>query len=51
MKLLTYLINVNKADVIIGVGKGKILDMAKILTHYNTLLIVTIPISDTTCAI
>lgn len=50
LKRLTSLVHEHKADVIIGVGGGKALDMAKILAYCNRLPIVTIPTSGATCA-
>jgi glycerol dehydrogenase len=41
---------VQQADVIIGVGGGKALDMAKLLAYQSGLPIVTIPTSGATCA-
>lgn len=40
----------HQADVIIGVGGGKALDMAKLLAYQCNLPIVTIPTSGATCA-
>jgi glycerol dehydrogenase-like iron-containing ADH family enzyme len=40
----------HQADVIIGVGGGKCLDMAKLLAHRTQLPVVTIPTSAATCA-
>lgn len=40
----------HKADVVIGVGGGKVLDAAKLLAHQCSLPIVTIPTSAATCA-
>ena len=50
LKHLTSLVHEHKADVIIVVGGGKALDMAKILAYCNRLPIVTIPTSGATCA-
>jgi glycerol dehydrogenase-like iron-containing ADH family enzyme len=40
----------HRADVIIGIGGGKCLDMAKLLAHRIQLPVVTIPTSAATCA-
>ena len=40
----------HQADLIIGVGGGKALDMAKLLAHHCNLPIVTVPTSGATCA-
>ncbi len=40
----------HKADVVIGVGGGKVLDAAKLLAHQCGLPVVTIPTSAATCA-
>ena len=40
----------HQADVIIGVGGGKALDIAKLLAHRRRLPVVTIPTSAATCA-
>jgi glycerol dehydrogenase-like iron-containing ADH family enzyme len=40
----------HQADLIIGVGGGKCLDMAKLLAHRTQLPVVTIPTSAATCA-
>jgi glycerol dehydrogenase-like iron-containing ADH family enzyme len=40
----------HRADVIIGIGGGKCLDMAKLLAHRTQLPVVTIPTSAATCA-
>lgn len=40
----------HQADVVIGVGGGKVLDAAKLLAHQCSLPIVTIPTSAATCA-
>ena len=40
----------HRADLIIGVGGGKALDMAKLLAHHCNLPIVTVPTSGATCA-
>ena len=43
-------VELHQADVIIGVGGGKALDLAKLLAHQCSLPIVTIPTSGATCA-
>jgi glycerol dehydrogenase len=40
----------HQADVIIGVGGGKALDLAKLVAYQSSLPIVTIPTSGATCA-
>lgn len=40
----------HSADVIIGVGGGKALDIAKLLAHQHHLPVVTVPTSAATCA-
>jgi glycerol dehydrogenase-like iron-containing ADH family enzyme len=40
----------HQADLIIGIGGGKCLDMAKLVAHRTQLPIVTIPTSAATCA-
>ena len=40
----------HRANLIIGVGGGKALDMAKLVAHHCNLPIVTIPTSGATCA-
>jgi glycerol dehydrogenase-like iron-containing ADH family enzyme len=40
----------HQADVVIGVGGGKVLDAAKLLAHQCGLPVVTIPTSAATCA-
>jgi glycerol dehydrogenase-like iron-containing ADH family enzyme len=40
----------HRADVIIGIGGGKCLDMAKLLAHRTQLPVVTMPTSAATCA-
>jgi glycerol dehydrogenase-like iron-containing ADH family enzyme len=47
---LKKLVQQHQADVIIGVGGGKALDMAKLLAYQCGLPIVTIPTSAATCA-
>jgi glycerol dehydrogenase-like iron-containing ADH family enzyme len=43
-------VNSHRADLIIGIGGGKCLDMAKLLAHRTQLAVVTIPTSAATCA-
>ncbi len=40
----------HQADLIIGVGGGKALDLAKLLAHQSNLPVVTVPTSGATCA-
>ncbi len=50
LKRLKQAATAHKADVVIGVGGGKVLDAAKLLAHQCGLPIVTIPTSAATCA-
>jgi glycerol dehydrogenase-like iron-containing ADH family enzyme len=50
LKRLKQAAAAHKADVVIGVGGGKMLDAAKLLAHQCGLPIVTIPTSAATCA-
>ena len=50
LKRLKQAVTAHKADVVIGVGGGKVLDAAKLLAHQCGLPIVTIPTSAATCA-
>ena len=50
LRSLTYLVKESKVNIVIGVGGGKALGMAKILAHYNKLPVFTTPISGITCA-
>ncbi len=50
LKRLKQEASAHKADVVIGVGGGKVLDAAKLLAHQCGLPIVTIPTSAATCA-
>ncbi len=50
LRSLSYLVKEHEANIVIGVGGGKALDMAKILAQYNKLPVVTIPTSGATCA-
>jgi glycerol dehydrogenase-like iron-containing ADH family enzyme len=43
-------VSAHQADLIIGIGGGKCLDMAKLLAHRCQLPVVTIPTSGATCA-
>ncbi len=43
-------VSAHQADLIIGIGGGKCLDMAKLLAHRCQLPVVTIPTSSATCA-
>jgi glycerol dehydrogenase-like iron-containing ADH family enzyme len=47
---LKEVVQQHQADVIIGVGGGKALDLAKLLAYQSGLPIVTIPTSGATCA-
>jgi glycerol dehydrogenase-like iron-containing ADH family enzyme len=47
---LTTSLQAHRANVVIGVGGGKCLDLAKLLAHQNQLPIVTIPTTAATCA-
>jgi glycerol dehydrogenase-like iron-containing ADH family enzyme len=50
LKNLTASLQAHQANVVIGVGGGKCLDLAKLLAHQNKLPIVTIPTTAATCA-
>ncbi|MDJ0510511.1 MAG: iron-containing alcohol dehydrogenase family protein [Crocosphaera sp.] len=50
LEQLTQGIQEHQADLIIGVGGGKSLDLAKLLAHQQHLPVVTIPTSGATCA-
>ncbi|WP_413174411.1 iron-containing alcohol dehydrogenase family protein [Anabaena azotica] len=50
LKALRKAAKEHKADVIIGVGGGKALDTAKLVSHQLQLPVVTIPTSAATCA-
>jgi glycerol dehydrogenase-like iron-containing ADH family enzyme len=50
LKNLTASLQAHQANVVIGVGGGKCLDLAKLLAHQNQLPIVTIPTTAATCA-
>lgn len=50
LQQLQQAVQTHQADVIIGVGGGKALDMAKLLAHHSHLPVVTIPTSAATCA-
>jgi glycerol dehydrogenase-like iron-containing ADH family enzyme len=50
LKRLNQAVVAHKADVVIGVGGGKVLDAAKLLAHQCGVPIVTIPTSAATCA-
>ncbi|MEH2070865.1 MAG: iron-containing alcohol dehydrogenase family protein [Nostoc sp.] len=50
LKCLHKAVKEHKADVIIGVGGGKALDIAKLVAHQLHLPVVTIPTSAATCA-
>jgi glycerol dehydrogenase-like iron-containing ADH family enzyme len=50
LKRLHQAVVAHKADVVIGVGGGKVLDAAKLLAHQCGLPIVTIPTTAATCA-
>lgn len=47
---LTAALQAHRANVVIGVGGGKCLDLAKLLAHQNQLPAVTIPTTAATCA-
>jgi glycerol dehydrogenase-like iron-containing ADH family enzyme len=47
---LTASLQTHQANVVIGVGGGKCLDLAKLLAHQNQLPVVTIPTTAATCA-
>ena len=47
---LTTSAEAHQADLIIGVGGGKALDLAKLLAHQQQIPVVTIPTSGATCA-
>lgn len=47
---LMLAVTTHQADVIIGIGGGKCLDIAKLLAHRTQLPVVTIPTSGATCA-
>jgi glycerol dehydrogenase-like iron-containing ADH family enzyme len=49
-KNLTAALQAHQANMVIGVGGGKCLDLAKLLAHQNQLPIVTIPTTAATCA-
>ncbi len=50
LKSLKSLVEEHRSDLIIGIGGGKALDMAKLVAHHCQLPIVTIPTSGATCA-
>lgn len=50
LQQLSRAVQTHQADLIIGVGGGKALDMAKLLAHHCQLPVVTIPTSAATCA-
>jgi glycerol dehydrogenase-like iron-containing ADH family enzyme len=50
LKNLTTSLQAHQANVVIGVGGGKCLDLAKLLAYQNQLPIVTIPTTAATCA-
>jgi glycerol dehydrogenase-like iron-containing ADH family enzyme len=50
LKNLTASLQAHQFNVVIGVGGGKCLDLAKLLAHQNQLPIVTIPTTAATCA-
>jgi glycerol dehydrogenase-like iron-containing ADH family enzyme len=50
LKNLTASLQAHQANVVIGVGGGKCLDLAKLLAHQNQLPVVTIPTTAATCA-
>jgi glycerol dehydrogenase-like iron-containing ADH family enzyme len=47
---LTKSLQTHQANVVIGIGGGKCLDLAKLLAHQNNLPVVTIPTTAATCA-
>jgi glycerol dehydrogenase-like iron-containing ADH family enzyme len=50
LQSLTALLQAHQANVVIGIGGGKCLDLAKLLAHQQQLPVITIPTSAATCA-
>jgi glycerol dehydrogenase-like iron-containing ADH family enzyme len=50
LQRLTTALQAHQANVVIGIGGGKCLDLAKLLAYQNQLPVVTIPTTAATCA-